>query len=116
MRLADPRDLPRALLVTPNATRSGPKAPRKQLQLPRRRRDPPARANHAGLDNRHLAEIKVDIQSDRSHHTLLSFGEHRENQWPNDTDGFALEAQPDQSQGPLSYRGITRPSPKNGIG
>jgi hypothetical protein len=58
----------------------------------------------------------MHIQPDRSHHTLPPLAEHnRENKWANDTDGFALEAQPGQSQErPLKSRARS-PSRKNAL-
>ena len=100
MRLQDPRDLPRV----PGHLKRHPvlwaKAPGEQLDLLRLGLDPASRTNLAILHDRDLAEIPVHIQPHRSHRSLLALGsKEREAPWANDTDGFALEAQPDKSQG-----------------
>jgi len=71
--------------------------------------DAPRRAHLGAVLDRHLAEIAVDVQRDRSH--VASFDCVAETQRANDTDGFVLAAQPDKSQGrPLSSSG-SRPIP-----
>jgi hypothetical protein len=86
------------------------KAFREQLELGAVRFDPPGRAQLAAVFDRHLAEVAVDVQGDRSH--IASFGMlWRRRSGQNDTDGSVLAAQPDKSQGrPLSSSG-SRPIP-----
>ena len=100
------RLISQALPVTSSATRSS--APRlwaNSSSSLRRGLDPPRRADLAVLGDRHLAEVEVDVQSDRSHLLLLSLTEW-ETRWANDIDAFALSAQPDKSQGrPLKSPG-----------
>ena len=70
----------------------------KELELFGLRRDPPRGADLAFLRDRHLAELEMNVQSDRSHLLLLSsLGGRSCGQ--NDIDAFALGAQPDKSQG-----------------
>jgi hypothetical protein len=93
-----------------------PKAPREQLDLLGLGFDSTGGADLTILDDRDLTEIQVHVQRDRPHdYRLLRLARldgRRGGQ--NDTDGFALEAQPDKSQGrPPKSPGSTRPSSKN---
>jgi hypothetical protein len=60
-----------------------------ELDLLRLRLDSPSGANLPFLPDRHLAELEVDVQPDRSHLLLLPFA-WREKRWANDIDAFAL--------------------------
>jgi len=76
----------------------------------------PYRADLTILDDRDLTEIQVYVQRDRPHrnHLPRTRSTEWETPWANDTDGSALAAQPDKSQGrPLINPGSTRPSSKN---
>ena len=59
----------------------------------------------------------MNIQTDRSHHQPpSSTHDGRENRWANDTDGFALAAQPGKSQGrPMKSPGSKPIVAKNGL-
>jgi hypothetical protein len=76
----------------------------------------PGRAQPALSDDRHLAEVAMNIQSYRSHLVLLAVVDHEENRWANDIDGSALAAQPGKSQGrPLKSPGSNSPIVQNGL-
>ena len=106
--------------MTSSATRSSRvKARAEQLQLLGRRIDPARRAHLTVLGDRDLTEIAMHIQpdrsTDRSHLVLLWLLNSREKQRANDTDGFALTAQPGKSQGrPLKSPG-SKPIVQNGL-
>jgi hypothetical protein len=58
----------------------------------------------------------MDIQPDRSHpNTSTSSSQNQENKWANDTDGFALEAQPDKSQGRPRKSTDSKPIAQTGL-
>ncbi|HYM54380.1 MAG TPA: hypothetical protein VES97_03400, partial [Solirubrobacteraceae bacterium] len=100
MPLDDPRDLPRVPSHLQRHPIIRPQTRREQLDLLRLGLDPPSKANLAILNNRDLTEIQVHIQPDSSHHTLPCTQLNKTGDaWANDTDGSALEAQPDKSQG-----------------
>jgi hypothetical protein len=67
MRLDDPRDLPRIASHLKSDAISRAQAPGEQLERRRRGLDPPRRTHLARLDDRHLAEIAVDIQPNAPH-------------------------------------------------
>jgi hypothetical protein len=75
------------------------------------------RAKLTVLDDRHLAEIQMHVQPNRPHHRLPRLARQgRETQWANDTDGSALEAQPDKSQGrPPKSPGSNAHRPRTGL-
>ena len=100
VRLDDPRDLPRVAGHLQRHPIARAEALREQLQRLRRRLDPARRADLAGLDDRDLAEVAMHVQPDRPHHRAPpSLARQTGDRWANDTDGFALAAQPGQSQG-----------------
>jgi hypothetical protein len=76
----------------------------------------PGRAQPALSDDRHLAEVAMNIQRYRSHLVLLAVDDDGENRWANDIDGSALAAQPGKSQGqPLKSPGSNSPIVQNGL-
>ena len=101
MRLEDPRDRQRVAGRLQHHPVRRRQAPREQLQLLRRRRDPPGRARPAALADRDLAEVAMHIQPDRSAHRHLPARRRRQREsgGQNDTYGFALAAHPGKSQG-----------------
>ena len=117
VRLDDPRDLPRVARHLQRDPIVRAQAPREQLELLRRRRDPPAQseARHPrrarprrNPDARPTRPISPPPPSARS--------TRRETRWANDTDGSALEAQPDKSQGrPPKSPGSNAHRPRTGL-
>jgi hypothetical protein len=113
--LKDPRDRPRVARHLQRHPVAGVEALGKQLQRVRTRLDPPRRTQPALRDDRHLAEVAMDIQRYRSHPDLLTVNDDAENWWANDIDGSALAAQPGKSQGrPLKSPG-SKPIAQNGL-
>src|SRR3954467_5125623 len=112
MRLEDPRDRPRVAGDGARDPIARIEAPREQLQRLRPRRAAARRPHPALRDDRHLAEVAMDIQRYRSHSILLIV-DGWEKRWANDIDGSALAAQPGKSHGrPMKSPGSTRPSRK----
>ena len=98
--LEDPRDLSRVAAHLKRDPVIRAQTAGEQLEVLQCRLHPPDRSQLPGLHDRDLAELAMDIQPDRSHpNTSTSSSQNQENKWANDTDGFALEAQPDKSQG-----------------
>src|SRR3954453_15284692 len=69
------------------------------VAAPPRRRGRPPRSRRRLVDDRHLAEVAVDIQRYRSHSILLTVDDDEENRWANDIDRSRLTAQPGKPQG-----------------
>ena len=118
MRLEDPRDLPRVA--------ASPQAPPDHPGQGSRRtaRAAPASSRSAQPSEPRPSSTIATSQKSRctSNPTaltthLLALGSNRTGeQWANDTDGFALEAQPGKSQGrPLKSPGSNSPSRKTGL-
>jgi hypothetical protein len=116
VRLEDPRDRPRIARHLQRNQITRVETLREQLQRLRPRLDPAGQAQPALSDDRHLAEIAMNIQRYRSHLVLLAVGDESENRWANDIDGSALAAQPGKSQGrPLKSPGSNSPIVQNGL-
>jgi hypothetical protein len=82
----------------------------------KRRRNPPARAKLTILDGRDLAEVEMHVQPDRSHTATSHSARQTGDVWANDTDGSALPAQPDKSQGrPPKSPGSNAHRPRTGL-
>src|SRR5919204_5845335 len=115
MRLEDPRDRPRVAGHLQRDPIARIEARREQLQRLRPRRNATRRAHPALRDDRHLAEVAMDIQRYRSHSILLVV-DAWEKRWANDIDGSALAAQPGKSQGrPMKSPGSNTPIAQNGL-
>jgi hypothetical protein len=79
-----------ALPVTSSATRSSlPRLWAKSSIPLRPRLDPPRGADLSSLADRHLAELEVHVQPNRSHYLLLCSNDW-EKLWANDIDAYAL--------------------------
>jgi hypothetical protein len=116
VRLDHPRDLPGVAGHLERHSVVGREAAGEELNLLRLGFDPPSRADLALLRDRHPTELEVDVQSNRSHLLLLSLLRPREKLWANDTDAFALGAQPDKSQGrPPKSPGLRAHHPRTGL-
>ena len=95
------RAIAHALPVTSNATQSrGVQALREQLQRLGPRLDPARRPQPALLDDRHLAEIAMDIQRYRSHRLLLAVDRRRGR-----TGGQTTSTDPRSQRNQASRRG-----------
>jgi hypothetical protein len=115
MRLDDPRDRPRIARHLQRNQITRVETLREQLQRLRPRLDPAGQAQPALSDDRHLAEIAMNIQRYRSHLVLLAVGDESENRWANDIDGSALAAQPGKSQGRPPESPGSKPIVQNGL-
>jgi hypothetical protein len=100
VRLDDPRDLPRIAghLKRDPVTRI--EALREELERLRARRDPPARTQPAVGDDRHLAEVAVDIQRYRSLLSLRTVDRRRRR-----TGGQTTSTDPRSQRNRASRRG-----------
>jgi hypothetical protein len=75
MRLEDPRDRPRSTGHLQRHPVARVQALREQLQLIGSGLDPARRPQPSVLDDRHLAEVAMNIQRYRSHSILLAVGD-----------------------------------------
>jgi hypothetical protein len=112
VRLEDRGDRPRIAGHLRRAPVAAIEALREQLQRVGSRLDAARRPQSAVRDDRHLAEIAVDIECHCSHLVLLAVVDSGENRWANDIDGSALAAQPGKSQGRPLKPGLEAHRPK----
>ena len=115
MRLEDRGDRPRVAGHLQRHPVARVQALDEQLQRLGPRLDPARRPQLALGEDRHLAEVAMDIQRYRSHSTPPRRRRLGENRWANDIDGSALAAQPGKSQGrPLKSPG-SKPIAQSGL-
>jgi hypothetical protein len=114
MRLEDPRDRPRIARHLQRNQITRVETLREELKRIRSGRDPPGRTQPTLRNDRHLAEIAVDIQRYRPHLSSLPSLITRENRWANDIDRSALAAQPGKSQGRPQKPPGSKPIVQNG--